>query len=601
MNLPIVNIAAYKFVSLDNLPARRARLKEVCEDSHLKGTILLSPEGINLFIAGERNSVDKLLEELRSEDAFGDLEVKESFTDYQPFNRMLVRLKKEIIAFGVEGINPATKTSPKLPPKELKRMLDSGQPVTLLDTRNDYEVQLGTFAGAVDLNIGHFKEFPAAVRDLPEETKQQPIVMFCTGGIRCEKAGPLMEKDGFQNILQLEGGILKYLEECGGDHWNGECFVFDQRVAVDAQLRETDTKQCFACQASLTKADQQSDLYIPGEQCPHCHLEPAEIQAQQIAARQVQLEQFADNLPGCLPYDNERPLSVAAKYDNWKLIDFLCDYHPQVPRETWAEKCNLGRITYKREPEAADKIIRAGERYFHLLPATTEPPVNADIKILYEDDWLVAVNKPAPLPMHPCGRFNRNTLIYFLNEVYAPQKLRAAHRLDANTSGVVVFSRKRTIAAKIQPLFEKGEVKKTYIAKVQGSPSWDTHLSKTPISDAADKAGARLPDANGLPCSTEFTVLDRSADGTSLIECRPLTGRTNQIRIHLWDLGFPICGDPLYLPDKTIGTTQTLKVDDPPMCLHAKSIAFDHPGCGKPVTFEAELPTWAKASGDINA
>src|SRR5262249_5606336 len=146
----------------------------------------------------------------------------------QPFRRMLVKVKQEIIAFGVAGIEPGRTTSTKLAPQTLKQWLDEGRPVTLLDTRNDYEVRLGTFENAVTLGIDHFRSFPAAVRELPAAMKQQPIVMFCTGGIRCEKAGPLMEREGFEQVFQLDGGILKYFEECGGEHYDGECFVFDR-------------------------------------------------------------------------------------------------------------------------------------------------------------------------------------------------------------------------------------------------------------------------------------------------------------------------------------------------------------------------------------
>jgi UPF0176 protein len=266
----IVNIAAYQFVAIDGLPNRKAHLKSLCDQWGLKGTILLSPEGINLFLAGTRQGIDALLSDLRNDPLLSNIQVKESLSDYQPFNYMLVRVKKEIIAFGVEEIDPRQETSRKISPKELKQWLDEGKEVTLLDTRNEYEIQFGTFEGAKQLHIPHFRHFPGAVNSLPEEMKQQPIVMFCTGGIRCEKASLLMEREGFQNILQLDGGILKYFEDCGGDHWQGECFVFDQRVALDPQLQETKTKVCVACQSSLTIEDLLSDQFIPGQSCPYC-------------------------------------------------------------------------------------------------------------------------------------------------------------------------------------------------------------------------------------------------------------------------------------------------------------------------------------------
>ncbi|MGI9428262.1 MAG: sulfurtransferase [Bythopirellula sp.] len=266
----VLNIAAYKFVSLTDLAARRERLRSLCLALELRGTILLSPEGINLFVAGSRAAIERLLQELRDDPEIGALETKESCSDHQPFNRMLVRLKQEIIAFGVAGIDPRNAPSKKISPQQLKQWLDEGRPVTLLDTRNDYEIRLGTFENAVPIGLDHFRKFPEAVERLDDSLAEQPIVMFCTGGIRCEKAGPYMEQAGFRDVYQLEGGILKYFEECGGEHYAGDCFVFDKRTALDADLQETATTLCYACQAPLTLEEQQSPHYVPGESCLYC-------------------------------------------------------------------------------------------------------------------------------------------------------------------------------------------------------------------------------------------------------------------------------------------------------------------------------------------
>src|SRR4051812_23800658 len=270
--MPVFNLAAYKFAPLEDLPALRARLKELTAASGLKGTILLSPEGVNFFVAGDRAAVDGLTQELCSLPGLEDLAPKESESATQPFNRMLVKIKKEIIAFGVEGIDPARKPTAKLSPVTLKQWLDEGRPLTLLDTRNDYEVRMGTFRGAVRAGIDHFREFPAAVQRLAPDLKAHPhpVVMFCTGGIRCEKAGPFMEREGFENVFQLDGGILKYFEQCGAAHYEGECFVFDQRVGVDAALRETDSVLCFNCQMPLTAEEQRHPHYVYEKSCPHC-------------------------------------------------------------------------------------------------------------------------------------------------------------------------------------------------------------------------------------------------------------------------------------------------------------------------------------------
>lgn len=266
----VINLSAYKFTPLADLVPLRARLRQVCDAARLKGTILLSEEGINLFVAGPRAAADAFLAELHAIPGLADLAPKESVSAEQPFSRMLVKIKKEIIPFGVEGIDPARRPTRKLPAPTLKQWLDEGRPVTLLDTRNDYEVRLGTFRGAVPAGVRHFRDFPEAVRRLPAELKERPVVMFCTGGIRCEKAGPFMEREGFQNVFQLDGGILKYFEECGGAHYEGECFVFDRRVGVDHALRETKSVLCFNCQTPLLEAEQSHPHYVPDRSCPHC-------------------------------------------------------------------------------------------------------------------------------------------------------------------------------------------------------------------------------------------------------------------------------------------------------------------------------------------
>ena len=265
-----LNLSAYKFAPLDGLPALRERLLGLARVGELKGTILLSPEGINLFIAGTRPPLEALLAELRTVPGLADLAPKESESDEQPYNRMLVKIKKEIIAFGIEGIDPARRPTARLPARTLKQWLDEGRTVTLLDARNDYEVRMGTFRGAVPAGIRHFREFPAAVRRLPAELKDQPVVLFCTGGIRCEKAGPFMEREGYKNVFQLDGGILKYFESCSGAHYEGECFVFDRRVGVDPALRETDSALCFNCQMPLTAVEQRHPHYVPDVSCLHC-------------------------------------------------------------------------------------------------------------------------------------------------------------------------------------------------------------------------------------------------------------------------------------------------------------------------------------------
>ncbi len=605
----IVNISCYLFVPLDNLAERRATIYQKAEQLGLRGTVLLSSEGINLFVAARREAIDQFVAFLRSDPALAELQPKESVSEYQPFNRMLVKIRQEIIAFGVDGVDPIRKTSPKLPARELRKWLDEGRRVHLLDVRNDYEYDLGTFDNAIRMDLDHFRNFPAAVDRLPEELKNEPVVMFCTGGIRCEKAGPYMEQAGFQQVYQLDGGILKYFEEVGGEHYHGECFVFDQRVAVDPALKETPTTQCYACQAVVTPEEQASPKYVAGKSCPSCYLEPEQRLARQLNLRQQQVEQLTATLPGSQPYFNSRPLNVPERFAGFTLIDFLAAWHPQVTREEWLQRIQdsliVPGIRHRRRlrggkqpaetlPLSPDRIVREGERFDNLLPGTVEPDVNGAIRFLYEDEHLIVISKPAPLPMHASGRFNRNTLRYLINQIYYPERPHMVHRLDANTSGVLVLCRRQWVARMIQPQFENRTVAKTYVAKVHGHPPDDQFSCDHSLSADAQEGGLRLivPTGEGDSALTRFEVLQRLDDGTSLVLAFPITGRTNQIRAHLWSLGFPVCGDPAYLQNGKTGTNHSLLPSEPPMCLHADSIRLKNVS-GEQCTFSAPRPQWA--------
>ncbi|MES2658499.1 MAG: sulfurtransferase [Verrucomicrobiota bacterium] len=591
----VTNISTYRFAELTGLKDLREELITFCKARELKGTILLSSEGINMFVAGAAESIDLLLERLRKISGLEGLEPKVSISEKQPFNRMLVRIKREIISFGMESIRPANYTSPKIAAAELKRWLDEGRPITLLDTRNDYEVKLGTFKGAVIPNINTFREFPDAVRKLPENLKDQPVVMFCTGGIRCEKAGPFMEQEGFRNIYQLDGGILKYFEEVGGDHYDGECFVFDQRVGVDPGLRETDYAICFACQAPLDAADQQDPRHIEGVSCPHCFKSAPEKMAARINFLHEKIALLTNPLPGSVLQENRRPVNVPAAYEGMTLLETLTGIFPQVSPEEWEARCDAGRfMNYGGTVRGKDHRVRGGERIVQVFPADVEPPVSTDIRILHEDEAIVVVHKPAPLPMHASGRFHRNTLQHILNEAYAPKYPRPVHRLDSNTTGLVIFARTRHYCRLLQRQFLDGTVDKRYLVRVIGHPEQDTFFSDAPISAQPDVMGTRVIDEiDGLASRTDFQVLERCPDGTTLLEAKLGTGRTNQIRLHLWLLGRPVMGDPAYLPDRRIGDRQTLDPDSPPLQLHAWKLSFLHPASGKEMVFETARPEWA--------
>ena len=241
----VLNISAYLFTRIYDREALRPTLRARAQSAGLKGTILLAEEGINLFLAGDRDAVRRFIDDLRSDPRFAALTTKESWSDAQPFRRMLVKLKREIIRMGHPAIRPESGRAPAVAPDTLRRWLDqghddTGREVVLLDTRNAFEVDYGTFAGAVDWRIERFTEFPGAAAAHRGDLAGKTVVSFCTGGIRCEKAAIHLRENGV-DALQLEGGILGYFENVGGAHWNGECFVFDEREALTPDLRPRTT------------------------------------------------------------------------------------------------------------------------------------------------------------------------------------------------------------------------------------------------------------------------------------------------------------------------------------------------------------------------
>lgn len=270
-----VNLSFYSFrdwqsINLKNL---QGEIRDFCIQNQFKGTILIAKEGLNAFIAGQEKAVEKLKKFFQENVPLGEIIYKESCSEFQPFKRMLVKIKKEIITMGCDDIKPYAFTAPRVSAQELREWMSGkskNQEVVLLDTRNDYEVRLGTFRGALDMRLKTFRQFPHKIGELPEDLKKKKIVTFCTGGIRCEKAAAYMIQKGFENVYQLDGGILKYFEEVGAGDFNGDCFVFDQRVAVDGALQKSNVVLCRGCQNPLTEEDVRHENFIPGKHCPYC-------------------------------------------------------------------------------------------------------------------------------------------------------------------------------------------------------------------------------------------------------------------------------------------------------------------------------------------
>ena len=266
----VVNIAGYKFEPLED-PVDLVRIyQQKCDDLKLKGTMLISKNGINFSLAGTKEATDTIITYLEEDNRFLNIPLKITYSETQPFRRMKVRLKKEIISLGRKDINPRELTGERITPQDLKNLLDNKEDVLVLDTRNEYETRVGKFENAIDLNLDTFRDFPKAIESLPEEYKDKQIVMYCTGGIRCEKASAVMLKAGFADVKQLEGGVLDYFKETGGAYWEGDCFVFDERVALDTELNETDYIYCYICREPLSAEEKASPDFKINEYCPYC-------------------------------------------------------------------------------------------------------------------------------------------------------------------------------------------------------------------------------------------------------------------------------------------------------------------------------------------
>jgi UPF0176 protein len=286
--------AMYHFVSLPHFKTLREPLLNFCISQNIKGTLLLADEGINGTVAGSEKSIHAFLDFLKNdplfEDHFKKLSHKESWSDKHPFYRMKVKLKKEIVTLGVPGVSPTKVVGKYIKPQDWNKIISDPE-VVLIDTRNDYEYAIGSFKNAINPETQTFREFPEFVKTHFDPKKHKKVAMFCTGGIRCEKASSYMLSEGFDEVYHLEGGILKYLEEVKPEEslWQGECFVFDQRVAIKHGLDVGRYDQCYACRYPLSADDVKSEKYTPGISCPHCFNTHTPAKLKSLTERQKQV------------------------------------------------------------------------------------------------------------------------------------------------------------------------------------------------------------------------------------------------------------------------------------------------------------------------
>ncbi|TVP89421.1 MAG: rhodanese-related sulfurtransferase [Pseudomonadaceae bacterium] len=283
-------VALYKFVTLEDYQALREPLLTQMLDNGVKGTLLLAWEGINGTIAGETAGIQRVLDWLRSDPRFSDLDYKVSLCEEMPFYRTKVKLKKEIVTLGVPGVNPNERVGTYVEPQNWNDLISDPE-VLLIDTRNDYEVSIGSFEQAVDPKTKSFREFPEYIKEHFDPAKHKKVAMFCTGGIRCEKASSYMLQQGFDEVYHLKGGILKYLEEVPVEQskWQGECFVFDNRVTVGHDLAPGEYGQCHACRHPVSAEDMASEQFEEGISCPHCYASLPEKTRKRAEERQRQI------------------------------------------------------------------------------------------------------------------------------------------------------------------------------------------------------------------------------------------------------------------------------------------------------------------------
>lgn len=288
---PLLVAAFYKFIQLDDLESLQERIESCCQENNVFGIVLLAHEGINSTIAGTREGVGKVLEFICQDSRFADLQWKESCATKQPFRKLRVRLKKEIVTLGIPGVDPNQLVGTYIKPSEWNALI-SDPDVFVIDTRNHYETEIGTFKGAVDPGLDSFSQLPAWLEKKIKSGEQPRVAMFCTGGIRCEKSTAFLKQAGVKEVYHLEGGILKYLEEVPEDKslWEGECFVFDQRVAVGHGLKLTDYELCRACRFPLRPSEKQSKYFQEGVSCSRCYEQTSGDQKARFAERQKQFE-----------------------------------------------------------------------------------------------------------------------------------------------------------------------------------------------------------------------------------------------------------------------------------------------------------------------
>lgn len=447
----------------------------------------------------------------------------------------------------------------------------------------------------------------AALRRLSARLELTGSILLSPEGIRFSITGRQTEIDEFLEEIRKDPKLeqLEFNEtrNPGQQLPNVEVRVKKEISSTESESRKADP---LGTAGSLMPDQppgdpsryEESQKHDPVVSFPKPYLPDPEKTRLWLELRRESISKVIDPLPGSVPYENRRPIRTPKHADGTTVLDFLKSLNSMLPECEWLDGIQDGRLLLRNQPVAADHLLKAGDELIWIMPRTIEPEVNLNIRPIYEDDAILVIYKPAPLPMHPCGRFNRNSLDYVLRRAMQPYHPRPAHRLDANTCGLLVLAKTRQFAGRLQPQFETGSVFKEYLVQVEQAPNWKSIMVDHPISARpANSAGGRVVSDDGIPALTEFEALGPASDDSGyFILARPKTGRTNQIRTHLWSIGMPVKNDPHYLKGQQTGATQTLSMEDPPMCLCSYRLEFNHPISHERVRFVSPLPDWARSS-----